>query len=137
MNLLRRIPGMRYMLPVLPPAGPVVCVITLNGVISRPSTNPLQDRGAFHMDKVRRWADAAFAVPNVQAVALDINCPGACHVTCWCVATGVLSKLMTSICPKGHQHGCLPGRASQVFLHTSGSASPLCLFVWAFCCSCS
>lgn len=82
MFLLRQIPVVSSLLPALAPLGPQVAVIALNGVISRPSGNPLQDRGSFNIEKLRKWADAAFALKNVQAVALDINCPGGCMPCC-------------------------------------------------------
>lgn len=58
--------------------GPAVAVVEMNGVLRRP-TNQSQrlPGGAIYFDRARKAVNSAFALPNVQAVCLDINCPGA------------------------------------------------------------
>lgn len=57
--------------------GPVVAVIEMSGVLQRPlqsSTGRISR--AIHFEKAKKDVDRAFGLSKVQAVALDINCPG-------------------------------------------------------------
>jgi ClpP class serine protease len=62
------------------PKGPVVAVVEMSGVLQRPSqTRGRIQMGNIHFEKAKKDVDRAFALEKVQAVALDINCPGDAH----------------------------------------------------------
>ena len=67
----------------------MVAVLQLHGVLRKPSGGADRAaRSSLHFDKVAKAADAAFEQQGLQAVALDINCPGArllravCRILC-------------------------------------------------------
>lgn len=61
----------------LEPKGPIVAVIEMSGVLQRPSqTRGRIQSGNIHFEKAKKDVDRAFDLAKVQAVVLDINCPG-------------------------------------------------------------
>jgi ClpP class serine protease len=64
------------------PRGPIVAVIEMSGVLQRPSqARGRIPTGNIHFEKAKKDVDSAFGLAKVQAVALDINCPGESHTS--------------------------------------------------------
>lgn len=60
--------------------GPVVAVLELDGVLMKPRSRQRSlPNDNIHFDKVKTAADKAFAVKGLQALALNVNCPGTDH----------------------------------------------------------
>lgn len=58
--------------------GPIVAVLELDGVLMKPRSRQRSiPNDNIHFEKVKTAADKAFAVKGLQALALNINCPGA------------------------------------------------------------
>lgn len=79
---MRSMPVMgRWMATPQSTAG-TVAVIKLDGVIAKSDPASVRDRGKVNLEKFKIWADSAFAVKNLRAVALDITCPGGSPTQC-------------------------------------------------------
>ena len=63
------------------PKGEIISVIRLHGSISPASSITGRDGQIISHDKAKAWADLAFAVKGVKAVALSITCPGAYYLS--------------------------------------------------------
>ena len=61
------------------PTGARLACLRLHGLISQSTGNSLRDARVLSFDRVRPWADAAFAC-KPTAVVLSINCPGGVKV---------------------------------------------------------
>lgn len=82
------------------PSGPVVSVLQLHGVLRKPSSGA--DRAArsnLYFDRVAAQVDAAFKEKGLQAVALDINCPGVPAPLLRALLTFLLAPLRRSTMP--------------------------------------